>query len=782
MLSSLFNLEVAATSLLILVGALAILWSRQLGWTRALLAAILRIGWLSPFLLALYPLTRSQPLPQALAVRPLHVLIDDSSSMSWRSRVGSRERNPVPYSQQAQGMLRRLEQYCLQSGCVVRKSLLSELATPTRDGYTPLSSVLDGWLMALGADPWLLLTDGGDWQPAQGWDENLRDAGKTLSSSTIARDVRERGVVVIFGEGEGSNVWIERVGSASFAFASKSSQIDVEVRRDQPLDKAERVQVQIFNVDQALASDNIEFLPGDSSAVVTMPIPALARGQHLLEVRVLPTANETAVWDNHVYLPIEVLPDTVGVLHLLGAPSWDGRFVRRFLKSEPKFDTISFFILRDPLDSQQLNERELSLIPFPVDRLFKEELGNFRLVVMQNFALHQFLERPEYRENLMKFVRDGGGLLFIGGPRALQTPDLDPSMLGSILPFVAPESGGGLQRFRMGRELGMTAVDHNGPYFDPELKFSIGMAQPSADSRALANIFDDWETLAKSFAAVGPLSGLHHTENIKFKPDESTPLLTAKTLAGQELPLAVASYPGKGRAIWLFTDHMWQLAMASDRQVARETYHKFLASTFEWLLRQELRKPLAAQGLTLRSGGDAGSHWSVRLRGPAVRYFNGDGNWRLQICGRQVPLADVSIERYGAEEVRASGVVGVTLTQGERCRLALEGEHAAFGAVKTELTAVMPRVYKDAELGGAPHKAAQLATLTGALAIAYDDQATTKVEKWLDNWVQKDHLLAQEQFETEPDHYWLLRRWWFFLLLLCMPLEVLVRRWHQIMG
>ena len=108
------------------------------------------------------------------------------------------------------------------------------------------------------------------------------------------------------------------------------------------------------------------------------------------------------------------MSNTIGVLHILGAPTWDGRFLRRYFKSEPKYDMISFFILRDPTDSQFVKERDLSLIPFPVDRLFTEELENFSAVVIQNFTLYQFLQR-EYQENLVKFVKNGGGLLFMGG-------------------------------------------------------------------------------------------------------------------------------------------------------------------------------------------------------------------------------------------------------------------------------------------------------------------------------------------------------------------------------
>src|SRR5690606_10902947 len=121
-------------------------------------------------------------------------------------------------------------------------------------------------------------------------------------------------------------------------------------------------------------------------------------GQHLLSLKVLPVASEVSLWDNVAYAQVEVMPNTVGVLHLLGSPSWDGRFLRRYLKSEPKYDLISFFILRDPWDSQQVSERELSLIPFPVERLFKEELPNFRVVAIQNFTLIQFLQ-AEFQNN-----------------------------------------------------------------------------------------------------------------------------------------------------------------------------------------------------------------------------------------------------------------------------------------------------------------------------------------------------------------------------------------------
>ena len=43
--------------------------------------------------------------------------------------------------------------------------------------------------------------------------------------------------------------------------------------------------------------------------------------------------------------------------------------------------------------------------------------------------------RPEYQRNIVKFVKNGGGLFFIGGPRAFTHADIVEGPLAEILPF-----------------------------------------------------------------------------------------------------------------------------------------------------------------------------------------------------------------------------------------------------------------------------------------------------------------------------------------------------------
>ena len=124
------------------------------------------------------------------------------------------------------------------------------------------------------------------------------------------------------------------------------------------------MQIQVSSKHKHLLSTNISLNKGEKSLDVDVGYRVLTKGNHLLKVKLLPMSGEKVVWDNTIYIPVEVMPNTIGVLHILGSPTWDGRYLRRYFKSEPKYDMISFFILRDPTDSQFVKDKELSLITF----------------------------------------------------------------------------------------------------------------------------------------------------------------------------------------------------------------------------------------------------------------------------------------------------------------------------------------------------------------------------------------------------------------------------------
>lgn len=749
-------------------------WFLDMGFVRGTLAAACRVGWIAPVFFCFFPRTTTEQLPRTMTQKPLHILLDDSESLLVDKDLVSGERRTV-----FADTVKHIEQECARIGCIPKVSLLSELDQEVRQGYSPLSRVLDSWIFKVGADHWMLATDGADYVPGEKWHPALRGVGRSGPGSE-----KTRGLILGYNAGKSINYWIGSHDVPPFSFEDRPLSLSLTVRRRGDFPGGERVQVQVLTGETPLATVNAEFIEKDTESTVSVVIPPLQRGQHLLSLKVLPVASEVSLWDNVAHAQVEVMPNTVGVLHLLGSPSWDGRFLRRYLKSEPKYDLISFFILRDPWDSQQVSERELSLIPFPVERLFKEELPNFRVVVLQNFTLFQFLQ-PEYQQNLVQFVLDGGGLLFIGGPRALQSADLNSSPLKAIIPFDVTGGPGpdtsALDLMQLGGEFGSPLKsDPNGPAYDPELTFDIELAEPTAEKRALANVYDEWESLTPDLTAFDNARGLHHMERVRFRDDLTTQLLHAKLENGQKVPLAVASYPGKGRAIWIFSDSLWRMAMTVSDKTSRQIYNRFMQSAMTWLMRQDLRKPLVAKNLVLVGRRNEAREWRVSLQGPAARFFQPGKDWNISICGAAIDPGKVLVSAAGPNELDLSGPLVTAMASGQRCTFELTGTHPAFGSLQTAVTSVFPEIYKDTEMEAAPQKLEDLAQLTGASLAAAGGDQTEAVDRWLAAATGQGGMVLPSRYKTLRDFYWILDTPWIWLMLLLMPLEVIIRKWNQL--
>ncbi len=740
----------------------------QLGAKRSFMTALCRALWLLPLIISFSPKIESTEEPRVLMKTNIHVLIDDSASMQSSLVDG---RNNVGVSTE---ILNSLRSSCRRYGCTLKEALLSQENSLTQKGYTPLRQALSSWFIRVGQDPWIVLSDGGDSQPSVVWPQAWQSIAKDSEQ-------KERGLLVGFPENMSERLWIESMNTSPLSFDGRAFPCDIVLKRKRKILNDENVQVQISAGDHVLLSQNINFPAEQDTVWTTLTVPALSRGQYSLEVRVLAPPGELVLWDKMARSSVEVVSNTLGILHLLGSPNWDGRYLRRYIKAEPKYDLISFFILRDPWDLQDASEKELSLIPFPVSRLFQEELVNFRVIVLQNFNLLQFL-LPVYQQNLVNFVKQGGGLLFVGGARSLQSRDLQNSPLRELLPFTpspqeqAPVPGANVW------EDWESQTDKNGPWYDKDLSFRIKMANPEQGKSLLADVFDEWSMLAEQLGAAKGMSGMHHMENVKFKA-EHTPLLDAVTSDGKKIPLAVASYPGKGRAIWIFTDQLWRLGLSPQTQISRSTYNKFMESSFSWLLRQDFRKPLSASRFQLHSlGANASIDWSVWIQGQAVHYFEPDQHWRMSVCNVNIDTKKMVFSRLGATQAVLSGKIDPQLVKSKTCKLEIHGEHPAFGSITETLTAELPEMIKDQVLGSSELKMRQLAELTGAeLLWANDgDKTKDKLNRWLEDRVAGHGEISMVQNKIIKNHYWILDSWWFFILLLFLPLEIIVRRWDKL--
>ncbi len=108
----------------------------------------------------------------------------------------------------------------------------------------------------------------------------------------------------------------------------------------------------------------------------------------------LPTqVGEQIIQNNKKEFKIVVHRDKIRVLTLSGSPSWNYRFLRLALKQDPFIDLISFVFLRTPTDGVDVPENQLSLIPFPIDVIFLQELKNFDLIIFDNLSYRSYFNR-----------------------------------------------------------------------------------------------------------------------------------------------------------------------------------------------------------------------------------------------------------------------------------------------------------------------------------------------------------------------------------------------------
>jgi hypothetical protein len=241
-------------------------------------------------------------------------------------------------------------------------------------------------------------------------------------------------------------------------------------------------------------------------------------GVNLFEASVAVDSREVITDNNRDYAVIEGIYKGFRVLHISGHPSADTAFIRRGLQNIPGVDMISFYILRTNSQVFKSKENELSLIPFPTDQLFRDELDNFDLIIINDFQLTQFLN-SFYINNIVKFVEAGGGLVIIGGPQSFKREDYLTNKFESILPFT-PLAGGNYD----GREF---------------------------------NIIDN------KLSRLTSLSGLNAINGLKIKGLNRVNLKDWANVfyrTGSGLPVITGGIRGRARVIAVLTDSFWRFS------------------------------------------------------------------------------------------------------------------------------------------------------------------------------------------------------------------------------
>lgn len=461
---------------------------------------------------------------------------------------------------------------------------------------------------------------------------------------------------------------------------------------------------------------DVELLPGQREYRVVFPFTPERVGKYLYEISAPPLPGEAIAENNRRSFVLKVVRDKIRVVHVAGRPSWDARFLRGLLKHDPNIDLVAFFILRSPYNLDAAPPEETSLIPFPCEELFQEQLRSFDLVILQNFNYNaycgQFLQPA-----IVPFVTDGGSVAMIGGDLSFSSGGYYGSELAQILPVVLSSDEG---------SAGSPQLIDPDP-FQPRLT-------PAGKSHVVTALRLDVKENAARWEALPQLEGLNLVARAR---PQATVLLSHPRLKdgdGNPMPVLTVAEFGKGRTLSLQADSSWRWgfgavsakasASESESDARGSSYQRFWEQAIRWLIRDPSLRLLRVEPTDSEYRRDQAVRVDLRALGPDYQ---------------PAPRAEITVSLSRIGEPLPSPEPGA---RGERAGLTPQALTRTVrtdedGAASVEWTSLPPggyRVVARAVLSGRPADDSEVFLVRGAdkeMEIPEAPEASTRLLKLL---------------------------------------------------
>ena len=219
---------------------------------------------------------------------------------------------------------------------------------------------------------------------------------------------------------------IELVEAPKFGIVGKDQTIQARVIDSSGGSEPVRIDVRR----DGAAVSTIRAAPGET---VRLPVRVEHAGPNVIEIEVASLPDELTAINNKAIVTLEGVRDKLKVLLISGEPHAGERTWRNLLKSDANVDLVHFTILRPPEKQDGTPVNELALIQFPTADLFGNKVAEFDLIIFDRYA-NQVALPSIYFENIVKYVRNGGAMLFAAGPDFAGPDSLMYSPLNKILP------------------------------------------------------------------------------------------------------------------------------------------------------------------------------------------------------------------------------------------------------------------------------------------------------------------------------------------------------------
>ncbi len=377
-------------------------------------------------------------------------------------------------------------------------------------------------------------------------------------------------------------------------------------------------------------------VPDGGEGVVELPFTPRRLGRAVYHVSI-PRADDDAVpANNERAFLVRVGRDRLRVLLVAGAPSWDVRFLRAFLKQDPSIDLISFFILRTGSDMPMAEPEELALIPFPTDELFREHLGSFDVVIFQNFDYGPY-QMAGYLPRIRDYVKRGGAFAMVGGDRSFGSGGYASTPLEEVLPVELPSASTPAAR--------LVLTDRFRPRPVAEL----------ARHPLLALANDPAASVAR-WASLPPLDGANVVR--RARPGATTLMVHPRRRGGRSLPLLVLGTAGQGRVLALMSDSSWRWGFTAGGLTGdASAFERFWDRALRWLARDPNLEPARVTTDRERYGPEARVELRALLRDASYRPYAAEPVRFVLVdaVGEELAAADVVTDAEGRAQAVLRG-------------------------------------------------------------------------------------------------------------------------------
>jgi uncharacterized membrane protein len=346
---------------------------------------------------------------------------------------------------------------------------------------------------------------------------------------------------VFVGESELRDLSVAAVLTDDFAFVRTPIKLEAVLRHKGYSDR--QVEVSLAREGRLLDAKAVLLRADSGQERVSFDYTPMEPGNFVFEIKTPVLAGEALESNNSQVFTMKVIRDRVRVLHVCGRPSWDERFLRSILRLNPNVDLVSFFILRTDTDEMPLGANEMSLIPFPYQEIFDEQLRSFDLLIFHNFNYKPYWVEP-YLPGVRDYIQSGGALAMIGGDLSFASGQYGESALRDVLP------------------VDLTGIPSDGPRAFSTDSFKSRLTA-AARNHPVTSLSLDPKANEARWAALPPLQGINRVA--RLQPGASALLVHPSQSAsdGKPAPVLAVNDVGKGRTLALLTDSAWNWGFAA---------------------------------------------------------------------------------------------------------------------------------------------------------------------------------------------------------------------------